>query len=203
MQPEFLFDFGSPNAYLAHKLIAGIEARTGVRFAYRPILLGGVFKQTNNKSPVEAYAHIPAKLAYEMLEMRRFIARRGLTQFQMNPFFPVNTLLLMRMATAADMEGALLPVVEAGFRHMWEAPKKMDEPDIVRAAFAADGIDADRLMARAQEADVKARLVAATEAAVARGVFGAPSFFVGDELFFGKNTLGDVEEEILRAKAAA
>lgn len=191
---EFLFDFGSPNAYLTHRVIPGIEARAGIAFRYRPVLLGGLFKLTNNQSPMMAFAAIPNKIAYEQLEMRRFIERHKLGAFKMNPFFPVNTLLLMRMAVAADMDGALAPYAEAAFHHMWEAPKKMDDPAIAVQALKDSGLDGERLMARAQEGDVKAKLVADTEAAAKRGAFGIPTFFVGDDMYFGKNTLEQVEE---------
>lgn len=193
---EFLFDFGSPNAYLAHRVIPQIEARTGAEFLYTPILLGGLFKLTGNQAPMLAFAGIPNKIAYEMLELRRFVARHGLGAFKMNPFFPVNTLLLMRMAVAAEMDGVLPAYVEAGFRHMWEDPKKMDDPTVAAEALAASGLDAARLLGRAQEEDVKAKLVANTEAAAKRGAFGSPTFFVGDEIYFGKNTLRDIEEAL-------
>ncbi|MFT3728334.1 MAG: 2-hydroxychromene-2-carboxylate isomerase [Terricaulis sp.] len=190
---EFLFDFGSPNAWCAHKVIPAIEQRTGAKFVYTPVLLGGLFKLTNNQSPMMAYAGVPPKLAYEQLEMRRFIARHKLP-FQFNPNFPVNTLLIMRMATAADMDRALTPYVDAVFRFMWETPRKMDDPAIVAQSLSEAGLDAERLAARAQEADVKAKLMSNTETAAKRGAFGSPTFFVGDEMFFGKNTLGEVEE---------
>jgi 2-hydroxychromene-2-carboxylate isomerase len=193
---EFLFDFGSPNAYLAHRVIPAIEARTGVSFAYTPVLLGGIFKATGNRSPMEAFGAIRNKLAYEALETRRFVARHGLTRYTANPFFPVNTLLLMRMATAAKLDGTLPAYLEAAFHHMWEEPKKMDDPAIVRAALAESGLDADRLLARAQEQDVKDALMAATGAAVERGVFGIPTFFVDGEIYFGKDRLRDVEEAL-------
>ena len=200
--PEFLFDFGSPNAYLAHKVIPEIEARTGARFDYVPVLLGGVFKLTGNKAPMIAFGGIKNKLEYEQLEMRRFIARHRLTQFQFNPHFPVNTVLIMRGAVAAQMEGTLVPYVEAVFHHMWEAPRKMDDPAVVAAALAESGLDAANLLAMAQSQPVKDRLLADTEAAVARGVFGSPSFFVGPELYFGKDRLADVEDAIRRGLAA-
>lgn len=200
--PEFLFDFGSPNAYLAHKVLPQIEARTGVQFDYVPVLLGGVFKLTGNKAPMIAFGGIKNKLEYEQLEMRRFIARHGLTQFQFNPHFPVNTVLIMRGAVAAQMEGTLAPYVEAVFHHMWEAPRKMDDPAVVAAALAESGLDAAKLLAMAQSQPVKDRLLADTEAAVAHGVFGSPSFFVGPELYFGKDRLADVEDAIRSGLAA-
>ena len=197
-RPEFYFDFGSPNAYLAYRVLPAIEARTGARFVHVPVLLGGIFKATNNQSPVQAFAHVKNKLAYDQLEMRRFIARHGLGEFQMNPHFPVNTLLIMRGAVAADLDGALAPYEAAVMRHMWEDGKKMDDPAVVRAALDASGLDGGRLLQRAQDADVKQALLVATERAVARGVFGLPAFFVGDEMYFGKDRLREVEDEIVR-----
>jgi 2-hydroxychromene-2-carboxylate isomerase len=193
---QFHFDFGSPNAYLAHKVIPGIEARTGAKFEYVPILLGGVFKLTNNKPPMLAFGEVKGKLAYEQRETERFIKRHAITAFKFNPHFPVNTLQLMRLAVAAEQEGVLAPYVDAAFHHMWEAPKKMDDPAVIRAALVESGLDADRLIAASQTDPVKQRLLANTEAAVAHGVFGSPSFLVGEELFFGKDRLRDVEDEI-------
>ena len=203
MQPEFLFDFGSPNAYLSHLLIPAVEQRTGARFRYVPILLGGVFRLTNNKSPAESFAGIKNKPEFQQIEMRRFLKRHGITAFKMNPFFPVNTLQLMRGAVAAEMEGVFAPYVEAMFRYMWAEPRKMDDPEVIRASLKEAGLDADLLFRRIQDDDVKQRLLANTQAAVERGVFGSPSFFVGDELFFGKDQLRDVEEEIGQQKRAA
>jgi 2-hydroxychromene-2-carboxylate isomerase len=201
MRAEFLFDFGSPNAYLSHLVLPEIEARNGVTFDYVPILLGGIFKLTNNKPPMIAFGGVRGKLEYEQRETQRFIARHKITTYKFNPDFPINTLIIMRAAVAAQADGALLPYVNAVFHHMWEAPKKMDDPDVIRAALLESGLDADRLLAQAQTPEVKQRLVDNTEKAVARGVFGSPSFFVGDELFFGKDRLREVEDEIIRAKA--
>jgi 2-hydroxychromene-2-carboxylate isomerase len=203
VQPEFLFDFGSPNAYLSHLLIPGVEQRTGARFKYVPILLGGVFRLTNNKSPMESFAGVKNKLEFQRIEMRRFLKRHNITAFKMNPFFPVNTLQLMRGAIAAESEGVFKPYVDAMFRYMWAEPRKMDDPEVIRASLKEAGLDADLLVRRAQDDDVKQRLLANTQAAVDRGVFGSPSFFVGEELFFGKDQLRDVEEEIGQQKQAA
>ena len=200
---EFLFDFGSPNAYLAHKVIPEIEKRTGATFEYIPVLLGGVFKLTNNRPPMVAFGEVKGKMQYEQLEMRRFIERHRITQFQFNPNFPVNTLAIMRMAVAAKVQGVLPRYADAVFHHMWEAPKKMDDPGVIRAALIESGLDADKLFAASQSAEIKQQLMNNTEAAVARGTFGSPTFFVGNEMFFGKDRLRDVEEEILRAKKAA
>lgn len=142
------------------------------------------------------FGEVAGKLAYEKLEFRRFIARHSIGGFVMNPDFPVNSVLLMRIATALDMDGGLPAYVDAAFHHMWEAPKKMDDPEVVRAALTESGFDAGRLIARAADDDVKTRLREATDTAVARGVFGIPTFFVGDEMFFGKDKLRDVEELI-------
>lgn len=199
MQAEFHFDFGSPNAYLAHRVIPAIEARTRVRFHYVPVLLGGVFKATGNRSPAEAFAGIRNKLAYERLETERFIRRHRIEGFSWNPFFPVNTLQIMRGAVAAEGDGEMGRYVDAIFHHMWEAPKKLDEPDVIRGALAASGLDAERLMARMQDPAVKAKLIANTEQSVARGTFGSPTFFVDDAIYFGKDRLREVEDAIAGA----
>jgi 2-hydroxychromene-2-carboxylate isomerase len=197
---EFHFDFGSPNAYLAHLVIPEIERRTGAKFDYVPILLGGVFKLTNNRSPAEKMAGIKNRLEYERLELQRFVRRHGISAFTFNPFFPVNTLLIMRGAIAADLEGVFPRYVDEVFKHMWAEPKDMDDPAVVGAALKESGFDAGRLLARTQEPEVKDRLLKNTQESVDRGTFGAPTFFVGDQIFFGKDRLRDVEEEILRGK---
>jgi 2-hydroxychromene-2-carboxylate isomerase len=197
---EFHFDFGSPNAYLAHLVVPEIEKRTGAKFEYVPILLGGVFKLTNNRSPAESMRGIKNRLEYEELERQRFVRRHAITRFSFNPFFPVNTLLIMRGAVAAQLEGVLDRYVDEVFRHMWAEPKKMDDPEVVRAALGQSGLNAVGLLARTQEPAVKDRLLKNTEASVARGAFGSPTFFVGSEIFFGKDRLRDVEEELVRAK---
>lgn len=194
---EFHFDFGSPNAYLVHKVIPEIELRTGARFEYVPVLLGGIFKATNNKPPMVAFAEVKPKTDYIRLEIQRFVKRHKIEKFAFNPNFPVNTLQIMRGAVAAEMEGVFMPYVEAMFAGMWENGKKLDDPTVIAEVLTAAKLDAGRLMARAQDADVKAKLVANTEATVKRGTFGIPTFFVGDELFFGKDTIRDVEEEIV------
>lgn len=200
---KFFFDFGSPNAYLSHKVIPGITARTGVAFDYVPVLLGGLFKLTGNQSPATAFAGIRNKPAYDQLEMQRFIARHGLTAFRMNPHFPVNTLQLMRGAVAAQTAGVFAAYVEAVFADMWERGLKMDDPAVVRQALEAADLPADELLGLAQTDAVKARLLANTEAAVEAGAFGSPTFLVGEALYFGKDRLRDVEEEIEAQKAAA
>jgi 2-hydroxychromene-2-carboxylate isomerase len=197
MRVEFHFDFGSPNAYLSHLIVPQIEQRTGTKFEYVPILLGGVFKLTNNRSPVESYAGIRNKLPYEQLETQRFIARHRITSYQFNPFFPVNSLGLMRGAIAAQRLGVFAHYVDEIFRHMWAQPKKMDDPEVLRAALQESRIDASQLLALAQEQSVKDELAANTARSVERGTFGAPTFFVDAAIYFGKDRLRDVEQAIM------
>ena len=193
---EFHFDFGSPNAYLSHLFIPEIENRTGVKFDYVPILLGGVFKLTNNRSPAESLVGIKNKPTYERLETQRFIKRHGITRYRMNPFFPINTLVLMRGAIAAQTLGTFERYVDEMFRHMWGDPKKMDDPAVMHAALKESGLENDRFFELIQAAEIKERLLQNTQRSVDRGTFGAPTFFVDDEIFFGKDRLRDVEEFI-------
>jgi 2-hydroxychromene-2-carboxylate isomerase len=194
--PQFLFDFGSPNAFLSHEAIPAIEARTGAKFDYVPVLLGGIFKATNNKSPAETLAGVKNKREFHEIETQRFVRRFQVKPYTMNPFFPVNTLHLMRCAIAAQFEGVFEKYVDAAFHHMWAEPKKLDDPEVAMKALSYSGLDAAKLFARAQDADVKSRLIENTQSAVERGAFGSPTFFVGQEMFFGKEQLREVEELI-------
>jgi 2-hydroxychromene-2-carboxylate isomerase len=196
---EFHFDFGSPNAYLSHLVIPDIERRTGARFEYVPVLLGGVFKLTNNRSPAESLVGIRNKPEYQRLETARFVARYGITRFTANPFFPVNTLVLMRGAVAARTLGVFERYVDEMYRHMWAEPKKLDDPDVLRAALAESKLDAEQLLTLAQTAEVKNELLVNTQRSVERGTFGSPTFFVGDAIYFGKDRLRDVEEAVIAA----
>jgi 2-hydroxychromene-2-carboxylate isomerase len=195
---EFHFDFGSPNAYLSHLVIPEIERRTGVAFQYVPILLGGVFKLTGNRSPAESLVGIKNKSEYQQLETERFVARHGITRYVRNPFFPVNTLVLMRGAIAAQRIGVFARYVDEVFRHMWAEPKKMDDPEVARAALTESGLDADRILAMTKDQDVKDELLANTQRSVGRGTFGSPTFFVGEEIYFGKDRLREVEDALGR-----
>ena len=197
---QFLFDFGSPNAYFCHKVIPAIEARTGAPFIYLPVLLGGLFKLANNRSPAEAFAGIPNKQAYDRLEITRFVARHGLTAWRFNPHFPVNTLKIMRGAVAAQALGCFGPYVDAVFAAMWEQGRDMADDAQIAEVLTAAGLDGPALLAKAQDPVVKAQLLANTEQAHARGAFGSPSFFVGDALYFGKDRLRDVEEAMLASR---
>jgi 2-hydroxychromene-2-carboxylate isomerase len=200
---EFHFDFGSPNAYLAHRVVPEIERRTGVRFEYVPVLLGGVFKATGNASPAVALRGIKNKGEYNALETRRFLARHGITNYQWNPHFPVNTLQIMRGAVAAQRLGCFPRYRDEVYRHMWAEPKKLDDPEVLRAALAESGLPADELIRLSADPSVKQELLENTERSVARGTFGSPTFFVGDEIFFGKDRLREVEEEIEAQRHAA
>ena len=200
-QVEFHFDFGSPNAYLSHLVIPAIEARTGVKFSYVPILLGGVFKATHNVSPAVSLKGIQNKPEYYTLETKRFLKKHAITAYKMNPYFPVNTLQLMRGAVFAQTQDYFTQYVEAVYQHMWAEPKKMDEADVISAALIASGLPAEAILAGMQQPEIKQQLIKNTEDSVTRGVFGSPSFFVGDELFFGKDKLVEVEEEIQARRA--
>src|SRR6266851_2361806 len=203
LKVEFQFDFGSPNAYLAEFVIPSIERRTGVKFEYVPVLLGGIYKATGNMSPSDSLRGIKNKPEYQALETQRFLRRHNITKFQQNPFFPVNTLALMRGAVAAEFEGLFEPYFRAAYHYMWAEPKKMDDPQVFREAFLSSGLEIDRIIARAQQDDVKKKLIENTSNAVARGTFGSPTFFVGNEIYFGKDSLRDVEEEIVAQLATA
>jgi 2-hydroxychromene-2-carboxylate isomerase len=205
MQPvhvQFLFDFGSPNAYLCHKVIPAIEARTGAVFDYVPILLGGLFKLANNRSPGEAFAGIPNKQAYDRLEITRFVARHGLSKYRFNPNFPVNTLKIMRGACAAQKLGCLPAYVDVMYAAMWEDGKNMDDLPTITATLDAGGLDSQAILALSQDPEVKAMLLANTQSAHDHGAFGSPSFLIGRELWFGKDRLRDVEDEIMRLTSA-
>ena len=196
---QFLFDFGSPNAFLVHRVIPGIEQRTGVRFTYVPILLGGLFKLTGNQSPASAFAGIKNKPEYNRLEMERFLAGHAITDFVFNPYFPVNTLQLMRGAVAARELGVFERYVDAIFDAMWTKGLDMGQPELVAATLMAAGLPVEQLIAQSQAPQIKQRLLDNTQTAFERGAFGSPSFLVGDELYFGKDRLREVEEEIVRA----
>ena len=193
---EFIFDFGSPNAYLAYTVLQDIARRTGAQVVLTPCLLGGFFKITGNQAPMTAFGGVQGKLAYEALETKRFVARHKLDRYQFNPHFPVNTLLIMRGLVAARRLGVEQTYLDTVMAAMWERGLKMDDPQVVAAALTEAGLDAKAILEATQDPDVKAELMANTEQAAARGAFGIPTFFVGDEMFFGKERLGQVEEEL-------
>lgn len=188
---EFFFDFGSPTTYLAHTQMPALAQRTGAEIAYRPMLLGGVFKATGNQSPVT----IPAKAKWMDRDLRDFARRYGVP-YARNPWFPINTITLMRGAVAMQQQGRLAPYADAIFRAMWVEPQNMNDPQVVGAVLAKAGFDPKQMLAAIEDQAVKDTLRVNTEEAVSRGVFGAPTFFVGDKMFFGQDRLDFVEEEL-------
>jgi 2-hydroxychromene-2-carboxylate isomerase len=195
---EFLFDFASPNCWLAYRALPQMLARSGAELIVEPVLLGGIFKATDNQSPIIAFARVKGKLDYENLEIRRFIARHGLAQFRMNPHFPVNSLMLMRGLLAARAAGVGEAYLEAGLQGLWEEGLNLADRAILTARLDRAGLDGAALLTQAETPEIKSALAEATTRAVARGVFGLPTFFVGDEMFFGKERLGQVKEELDR-----
>lgn len=188
---EFFFDFGSPTTYLAHTQMPLLARRTGAEIVYRPMLLGAVFKATGNQSP----AAIAAKSNWMDADLKAFARRYGVG-YSRNPWFPVNTITLMRGAVAMQREGRLAPYADAIFHAMWVEPKNMNDPQIVGSVLAAAGFEPKHLLAAIEHQPVKDELRANTEEAIARGVFGAPTFFVGDRMFFGQDRLDFVEEAL-------
>ena len=193
---EFLYDFGSPNAYYSHCVIPEIEARHDVKFEYVPILLGGIFKATNNVSPAVSLQNIPNKAAYTQLETARWLARYPVEKFERNPHFPVNTLMLMRGATYAQDKDFYRDYINAMYTAMWVDGKKMDDPEVVVQTLNENSLPAEEIVAGVQDPDVKGALIAATDEAVNRGAFGSPTFFVEGDIYFGKETLRDIEERL-------
>lgn len=193
---EFHFDFGSPNTYMSHRVIPDIEQRTGATFHYVPVLLGGVFKATNNKSPMAWNEGVLNKSEYGQIEMQRFIRKHELTKYRMNDHFPINTVMIMRGALVAERDGFFADYVEAVYQSMWEKSMNMGDPAVVMSELKAAGLDADAIAEGVQDPAIKQKLMDNTAASVERGAFGSPTFFVGDEIFFGKDKLRDVEEEI-------
>jgi 2-hydroxychromene-2-carboxylate isomerase len=188
---EFFFDYGSPFSYLADTRLDGLAERTGARVVYRPMLLGGVFKETGNSSPIA----IEAKRKYMMADLRRWARHYGIPPLD-NPHFPINTILLMRGAVAAQRLGVFPAYHRAVYDAFWRDGSNLGDAAVVRAVLERAGLDAERLAAVAEESAVKEALRAGTEAAVARGAFGAPTFFVGDEMFWGNDRLMFVEQAL-------
>ena len=190
---EFIFDFGSPNAYLSYNTVTQVAERTGATLKITPCLLGGIFKSTNNQPPIMSFAGVSGKNAMFMREIERYCDRHELTKFAMNPNFPVNTLLLMRACVAYGRDNDAAPYIEAGLKMMWEDGLKMDDPEVFVKAFDEAGFDGNALLESTQDPKVKAQLIANTQGAVDRGVFGIPAFFLGDEQFFGKDHIEEME----------
>ena len=198
---EFLFDLASPNVYFAQRALPPLLARTGAALNVTPVLLGGIFKLAGNQSPMTAFAGVKGKSAYDLLEINRFITKHRLTAFRWNPAFPMNTLQPMRALVAAGRMGVEAQAREALLAAMWEDERNLADADVLRATFDRAGLDGAALLALAQEQSVKDELAANTSRAVERGAFGLPTFFVGDEMFFGKERLAQVEEMLVDRSA--
>lgn len=196
---EFFFDFGSPTAYLAYTQLPRIAAECGAELAWRPMLLGGVFKATGNASPVT----VPAKARWMNDDIARWARRHGV-RFAFNPHFPINTLMLMRGAAGLQLRcpGDFLRYVDAVYRAMWEEPRNLGDERVLAEVLAAAGFDPQEFAALVADPQVKAALIANTDEAVARGVFGAPTMFVGERMFFGQDRLDFVREALQEARAA-
>lgn len=189
---EFMYDFGSPNAYLVHKVLPGLAAKNGATVTYVPILLGGVFKATDNQSPIQTYSRVKGKLAYQAREIERFIARHGI-KYHMNPHFPVNTIGIMRGAVHAQGKPWETDYINAIYNAMWVHGQQMDDPGVIADVLTEAGLPQAEIMAATQDPEIKQGLIDSTSAAVARGVFGSPTLFLGDEMFFGKDSLPELE----------
>lgn len=197
---DFIFDFASPNAYFVSKVLPGIVERTGAKVNIIPCLLGGIFKETGNQAPFIAFGGVKGKVAYEQVEIGRFIKKHQLTAFKMNPAFPINTVKVMRGAVVAKRDGFLDQYIDVVLKAFWEDEKNMGDAEVIVAVLNNGGLDGSAILAATAESDVKQTLIDNTANAVARGAFGIPTFFVGEEMFFGKERLGQVEEAILEVK---
>lgn len=193
---DFIFDFASPNAYFAHHALKKLSVRTGAEVNYIPCLLGGIFKATGNQAPMMAFANVKGKLSYDMLEIQRFIAKHGLSKFVMNPHFPINTVLIQRGALVALQDGKLNEFIETGLALMWEEKKNMGDKDVFIEALTQYGFDGADIFERTQSPKIKTQLIENTAMAVERGAFGIPTFYVGGEMFFGKDRITQMEEQI-------
>ncbi len=191
---EFLFDVGSPTAYLAWTQLPKICTETGATLVRIPMLLGGVFQATGNVSP----AAVPAKGSYMTADLGRFAQRYGVP-FTHNPFFPINTLVLMRAAVGVQMRSPerFDAYLKAVFNALWVEQKNLNDPALLMTTLAAAGFEPAALQALVAEPAVKDALRANTDAAIARGVFGAPTMFVGDTMYFGQDRLDFVREALL------
>jgi len=197
LRVEFHYDFGSPNAYLSHRVLPSIAERTGVEIHYVPVLLGGIFKSTNNRSPMEQFADVLNKQEYQAKETLRFLMRHDITELVRNPHFPVNTISMMRGAVFAQGKEWEAQYIDALFKAMWERGLNMADPEQIGSVLTEAGLLVAEILAAISDPDVTQGLIDNTANSVARGNFGSPSFFVNEELFFGKDKLRDLEEEIV------
>ena len=188
---DFYYDFGSPNAYIAHAVLPGLAAEAGATLTYKPILLGGLFKLTDNKPPMVAFAGVQGKTAYMQQQIVRFLKRYSIP-FAFNPHFPVMTTGLMRGALYAQGKPWAAKYIDEMFKAVWVDKLKMDDPAVIADRLGSCGLPAQEIMEATQTDTVKKGLFAATEEAQQRGAFGSPAMFVGKEQFFGKDSLDDL-----------
>ncbi len=193
---ELLFDFVSPNAYLVWQPLKDIAARTGATIKVTPVFLGGMHKLTGNAPPFIRDGEVKGKNAYAMLEMQRFIKMHGMDRFTMNPNFPFNSILLQRLLVAAAEEGQEMALIDFFLPHIWEKGVNVGDAEVVAELLVNSDFDASALLAKAQDAAIKQRLVDNTSVGVERGAFGIPTFYIGEEMFFGKERLGQIEAEL-------
>lgn len=193
---DFIYDFGSPNVYLMHKIMDQIEQKAGLKANYVPVLLGGIFKLTENKPPMVQFSGVKGKIDYERRVMNRFIEKYDIP-FQFNPYFPVMTTAVMRGALFAQDKEYYAHYLDVVFDAIWQHGLKMDDPEVIGNTLENAGLPAQEIIAGAQSDAVKQGLFATTQAAVDRGTFGAPMMFVGDEPFFGKDSLDEMIDWIV------
>ena len=190
---EYIFDFAAPNGYLAWYPLKDIVARTKAELRVTPVFLGGMHKLTGNAPPMVRDAEVKGKVAYAALEFRRFLDRHGMDSFSMHPALPFNSILLQRLLVAADDEAQRQALVDALLPAVWERNIDCSDVETVAGELTSAGFDAETLLTRTGEAPVKQRLIDSTANAVERGAFGIPTFFVGDEMWFGKERLEQIE----------
>jgi 2-hydroxychromene-2-carboxylate isomerase len=195
---DFIFDFASPNAYYSYKVLPDILARTGAELDIQPVLLGGLFNITGNQPPMIAFGKVKGKLEYEILESKRFAEKHNLTDFKFNEHFPVNTISIVRGLLAAQELNCEKQYIDVVFSAIWEQSLKMDDPEVIAKVWNEGGLDAAAILELIQTDAIKEKLKVNTQAAVDRGAFGIPTFFVGDEMFFGKERLEQVEEALMK-----
>ena len=191
---DFYFDFASPNAYLSHKVMQSIKDKTGATVNYIPVLLGGIFKLTNNKPPMEQFFGVKNKNEYQNIEMQRFIKRHGLHDFKMNPHFPINTLNIQRGALAAQERGNFAEYVGCIAKGMWEEEKNFNDIEILKNYLLQNKIDGEEILEQAATPEIKQKLIDNTSKAYEMGAFGVPTFFVGKEMFFGKEAFREMPD---------
>ena len=193
---DFYYDFGSPNAYFAWKALQGVSARTGLEMMMHPVLIGGIFKTTNNQPPWKAFGTVANKMTYMQLEIQRFIKEHDLTAFKFNSAFPVNTLLAMRGAIAATEAGVHEAYYPAVFKAIWEDDKDISQAEVLTSVLNEAGLNGADLIAATQSPSIKQGLMDATQACVDRGAFGLPTFFLGDDIYFGKDRIWQIERAL-------